>query len=192
INDADPWFPENEALSKYIALLQQEEPEATETQLKSALLRRAIEAVTRIFTLREDKPVLAGLVKQGTVGDDTWMEFTLSEKELELEIMAIIAEANTFKEGWGQTILQTASEMVIHERTKNMEKEMKAKKEEDERNQALQEKLQEENKVQEEKNMEERQERERAKALEELLAEEAAEMKKASQGSKKPKRPTKK
>lgn len=62
--------------------------------------------------MREDKQVLANLVKQGTVGDDIWMEFTLSETELEQEIMAIVAEANTFKEGWGQNILQTASEMV--------------------------------------------------------------------------------
>lgn len=62
--------------------------------------------------MREDKQVLASLVKQGTVGDDIWMEFTLSEKELEQEIVEIVAEANTFKEGWGQTILQTASEVV--------------------------------------------------------------------------------
>jgi hypothetical protein len=62
--------------------------------------------------MREDKQVLAKLVKQGTVGDDIWTEFTLSEKEIEQEIMAIVAEANTFKEGWGQTILQTASEIV--------------------------------------------------------------------------------
>lgn len=71
-----------------------------------------MEDVVRVLSMREDKQVLANLVKQGTVGDDIWAQFTLSEKELEAEIMAVIEEANTFKEGWGQTILQTASEMV--------------------------------------------------------------------------------
>lgn len=112
INNAEPWFAENIPKSQYIALLQQTNPEATETQLKAALLRRAVEGVVRVLSMREDKQVLASLVKQGTVGDDIWMEFTLSENELEQEIMAIVAEANTFKEGWGQNILQTASEMV--------------------------------------------------------------------------------
>lgn len=112
INDAEPWFGENIARSQYIALLQQEEPEATETQLTAALLRRAMEGVVRVLSMREDKQVLANLVKQGTVGDDIWTQFTLSEKELEAEIMAIVEEANTFKENWGQSILQTASEMV--------------------------------------------------------------------------------
>lgn len=77
-----------------------------------ALLLRAMESIVRVLSMREDKQVLSRLVKQGTVGDDIWTEFTLSEKELEAEIMAIIEEANTFKNGWGQTILQTASEMV--------------------------------------------------------------------------------
>lgn len=112
INDAEPWFGENIARSQYIALLQQDEPEATETQLTAALLRRAMEGVVRVLSMREDKQVLANLVKQGTVGDDIWTQFTLSEKELEAEIMAIVEEANTFKENWGQSILQTASEMV--------------------------------------------------------------------------------
>ncbi|KAF9353496.1 translocation protein S66 [Mortierella sp. AD094] len=178
INDAEPWFPENEARQQYINLLQQTEPEATEAQLKTALMHRAIEGVVRVLSMREDKQVLANLVKQGTLGDDVWMQFTVSEKELEEEIMAIIAEANTFKEGWGQTILQTASEMVMHEKNKLSEQEMKVKKEEEERKQVLEEQRKEQARVQNEKNREARKERERAKALQELLAEEAAAAKK--------------
>ncbi|KAG0216361.1 translocation protein S66 [Mortierella sp. NVP41] len=137
INDAEPWFGENIARSQYIALLQQEEPEATETQLTAALLRRAMEGVVRVLSMREDKQVLANLVKQGTVGDEIWTQFTLSEKELEAEIMAIVEEANTFKENWGQTILQSASEMVMHEKTKQMQKELALRREEEARKQAL-------------------------------------------------------
>ena len=112
INNTEPWFPENVARNQYIALLQQTEPEATDTQLQAALLKRAVEGVVRVLSMREDKQVLASLVKQGTLGDDVWVQFTVSEKELESEILAIIEEANTFKKGWGSTILQTASELV--------------------------------------------------------------------------------
>ncbi|KAG0041936.1 translocation protein S66 [Gryganskiella cystojenkinii] len=141
INDAEPWFSENTALNQYVALLQQTEPEASETQLTAALLRRAMEDVVRVLSMREDKQVLANLVKQGTVGDDIWTQFTLSEKELEAEIMAVIEEANTFKEGWGQTILQTASEMVMHEKTKQLQKELAVRKEEETRKQAIRDQL---------------------------------------------------
>ncbi|KAF8946492.1 translocation protein S66 [Haplosporangium gracile] len=121
--------------------------------------------------MREDKQVLANLVKQGTVGDDIWTEFTLSEKELEQEIMAIVAEANTFKEGWGQTILQTASEVLMHEKNKQTEQEMKLKHEEQARQKALTEKRKEQTRQINEKNREARLEKERAKALQDLLNE---------------------
>ncbi|KAI1318679.1 translocation protein S66 [Mortierella claussenii] len=147
INDAEPWFGEHVARNQYVALLQQTEPEATDTQLTAALLRRAMEDVVRVLSMREDKQVLANLVKQGTVGDDIWTQFTLSEKELEAEIMAVIEEANTFKEGWGQTILQTASEMVMHEKTKQLQKELAARKEEETRKQVLRDQRKEQSKA---------------------------------------------
>ncbi|KAF9979794.1 translocation protein S66 [Mortierella antarctica] len=137
INDAEPWFGEHVSRNQYIALLQQTEPEATDTQLTAALLRRAMEDVNRVLAMREDKQVLVSLVKQGTVGDDILAQFTIAEKEIEAEIMAVIEEANTFKENWGQTILQTASEMVQHERTKKLQKELAARKEEETRKQAF-------------------------------------------------------
>ncbi|KAF9930116.1 translocation protein S66 [Linnemannia zychae] len=151
INDADPWFGENIARNQYIALLQQNEPEATETQLTAALLRRAMEGVVRVLSMREDKQVLANLVKQGTVGDDIWTQFTLAEKELEAEIMAIVEEANTFKPDWGQSILQTASEMVMHEKTKQMQKELEVRREEEARKQALRNQRKEKTKALKEK-----------------------------------------
>ncbi|KAG0054475.1 translocation protein S66 [Gryganskiella cystojenkinii] len=136
INDAEPWFPENVARSQYIALLQQTEPEASDAQLQTALLKRAVEGVVRVLSMREDKQVLANLVKRGTVGDDIWTQFTVSEKELETEILAIIEEANTFKKGWGNTILQSASELVMQEGVKQADELMKRKKEEKAREQA--------------------------------------------------------
>ncbi|KAK3810923.1 MAG: Pre protein translocase subunit Sec66-domain-containing protein [Benniella sp.] len=177
IKDAQSWFPENEARANYIALLQQTEPEASEAQLKAALMRRAMEVVKRILSMREDKPLLSGLVKQGVIDDDTWLEFTASEKELEYEIREIMEEADTFKEGWGHTILQSASEMVMHERAKVTEKEEAVRKQEEEKN-----------KIKAGKDAEKRKEREREQALKELLDEEAAEQKKASAAAKKKKK----
>jgi translocation protein SEC66 len=121
INDAEPWFGEHIPRNQYIALLQQTEPEATDNQLMAALLRRAMEDVGRVLSMREDKAVLANLVKQGAVGDDIWTQFTLSERELDAEVRAVIEEAETFKDGWSQTILQTASEMVKKKKKENID-----------------------------------------------------------------------
>ncbi|KAG0283078.1 translocation protein S66 [Linnemannia gamsii] len=188
INNAEPWFAENLPKSQYIALLQQSDPVATEAQLKAALLRRAVEGVVRVLSMREDKQVLAKLVKQGTVGDDIWTEFTLSEKELEQEIMAIVAEANTFKEGWGQTILQTASEILMHEKNKQTEQEMKLKQEEQARQKALKDERKEQSRLTNEKNREARLEKERAKALQELLTEDTTTPKSTNKLALSPKR----
>ncbi|KAF9932957.1 translocation protein S66 [Linnemannia zychae] len=174
INNAESWFPENVPKSKYISLLQQFDPEATESQLKAALMNRAIEGVIRVLSMREDKQVLERLVKQGTIGDDIWTEFILAEKELEQEIIAIVTEANTFKEGWGQTILQTASETLMHEKNKQAEQEMKLKREEQARQKAINDERKEQTRLMNEKNREARLEKERTKALQELLAEEPA------------------
>jgi len=43
-----------------------------------------------------------------------------AERELEAEIMEVIAEANTFVEGWGTVIFQTANEMIANEKIRNL------------------------------------------------------------------------
>ncbi len=72
--------------------------------------------VHRIIRLREDKPALQALLQKGSVGDDLWASLLAAEKELETEIMETAAEANTFVEGWGQLIFQTATEMIHNEK----------------------------------------------------------------------------
>jgi hypothetical protein len=54
------------------------------------------------------------------VGDDTMSRFAAAEKELEAEIMDVVQEANTFRQGWGQMIFQTATEMAHAERTRDI------------------------------------------------------------------------
>ncbi|KZV86556.1 hypothetical protein EXIGLDRAFT_680914 [Exidia glandulosa HHB12029] len=116
----DPWFPSHPERNTYVTLLQQTDPPASEHLLKAALLRRAVADVRRIIRMREDKPALNSLVQKGSVGDDLWTRFLATEKELEAEILEVVLEANSYREGWGQIIFNTASEMVANERTREM------------------------------------------------------------------------
>jgi translocation protein SEC66 len=88
--------------------------------LKAALLRRAAADVTRIIRIREDKPALQALMQKGTVGDDLWASCLLAEKELEAELLEVVAEANTFQPGWGQFIFGSAGEILGHDRIKEL------------------------------------------------------------------------
>ncbi|KDQ18040.1 hypothetical protein BOTBODRAFT_29355 [Botryobasidium botryosum FD-172 SS1] len=116
----EPWFPSHPERDTYITLLQQSSPAVPETILKAALLRRAVADVHRIFRIRDDKPALANLLQKGSIGDDLWTRFLSAEKEIEAEIMDVVSEANTFREGWGTIIFQTASEMVQNEKTRDI------------------------------------------------------------------------
>jgi len=114
----EPWFPRHPERDLYISLLQKTDPPTPDSLLKAALLRRAVADVTRIVRIREDKPAIQALIQKGTVGDDLWTSCQLAEKELEAELMEVVAEANTFHPGWGQFIFGSASEILGHERIK--------------------------------------------------------------------------
>jgi len=111
----DPWFPSHPERDTYITLLQQNPP-AHETLLKAALLRRAAADVKRLIRIREDKQALNNLVQKGSVSDELWTRFLATEKELEAEIVEVVTEANTFREGWGQIIFQSANEVVQNDK----------------------------------------------------------------------------
>lgn len=72
--------------------------------------------VHRVVRLREDKPALQALLQKGSIGDDLWNSLLAAEKELEAEIVEVVSEANSFVEGWGQIIFDTASQMIANER----------------------------------------------------------------------------
>lgn len=76
--------------------------------------------VTRVVKLREDKPALQNLLQKGSIGDDLWNSLLQAEKELETEIMEVVAEANTFVEGWGAIIFQTAGELIANEKMRSV------------------------------------------------------------------------
>ncbi|EST05128.1 Sec62/63 complex, subunit Sec66 [Kalmanozyma brasiliensis GHG001] len=109
-----PWFAEGHEARDIYQTLVAADPPAPEEVLKAALLHRAMTDVRRIMRMRDDKQALGTLLQKGSIGDETMARFTLAEKELEAEILDVVSEANTFREGWGQLIFPTASEMVAH------------------------------------------------------------------------------
>ncbi|KII89206.1 hypothetical protein PLICRDRAFT_108924 [Plicaturopsis crispa FD-325 SS-3] len=112
----EPYFPSHPERNTYVTLLGKTDPPAPDALLKSALVRRAMADVQRVIQLREDKPALQNLLQKGSIGDDLWNSLLAAEKEMEAEIMEVVAEANTFVDGWGQVIFQTANEMLANEK----------------------------------------------------------------------------
>jgi translocation protein SEC66 len=112
----EPYFPSHPERNMYISLLQMTDPPASDAILKAALVRRAMADVRRVVQLREDKPALQNLLQKGCIGDDLWNSLLQAEKELEAEIVEVVAEANSFVEGWGTIIFPTANEMIANER----------------------------------------------------------------------------
>jgi translocation protein SEC66 len=102
-----------------MTLLSAETP-VPDSLLKSALLVRASADVKRIWRLREDKMALGSLHQRGLLGDETMARFEAAEKELEAEIVDVVQEANTFRQGWGGMIFATATEMAQSERTREV------------------------------------------------------------------------
>ncbi|KAL9931963.1 hypothetical protein V8E36_009278 [Tilletia maclaganii] len=109
-----PWFDGHPERDVYQTLVAAQNDQIPEEVLKAALLSRAMTDVRRIIRMRDDKQALAVLAQKGSIGDETMAHFALAEKELEAEILDVVSEANTYKEGWGQIIFPTASEMVAH------------------------------------------------------------------------------
>jgi len=114
----EPYFPRHHERDTYVTLLQRTDPPASDALLKAALVRRAIADVQRILRIRDDKPALQNLLQKGSIGDDSWNSLLAAEKELEAEIVEVHAEANSFVDGWGQVLFQTASEMLANEKTR--------------------------------------------------------------------------
>ncbi|SCZ97381.1 BZ3500_MvSof-1268-A1-R1_Chr4-2g07176 [Microbotryum saponariae] len=111
------WFPQHKSRDIYVSLLSLD-PAPPRPILIAALLRRAMDDVKLIWTIRDSKQALQTLLTKGQIGDDLWERFQEAEKELEAEIVEVVQEANTFQEGYGQQIFGLASEMVGHEKFK--------------------------------------------------------------------------
>ncbi|KAJ5806190.1 Sec62/63 complex subunit Sec66 [Penicillium pulvis] len=115
----EPWFPAHLQRDIYFSLLhldpsaqKEKTPAVPESVVKAALLRRAKEDIRRVLALRSQKQALSVLLQRGSVGDDLWQRFLRAEKEMEEEVKDVVAEANAYVPNWGQTIFQSANEMM--------------------------------------------------------------------------------
>lgn len=114
-----PWFPQHKSRDIYISLLSLNPPPPRPI-LIAALLRRAMDDVRLIWSVRDAKAALSLLLQRGQIGDELWERFLTAEKELELEIVEVVGEADTFLMGYGKQIFGIASEMVTHEKWKEV------------------------------------------------------------------------
>ncbi|CAI7571891.1 unnamed protein product [Penicillium bialowiezense] len=115
----EPWFSAHLQRDIYFSLLHidpsSNEKKIPDSIFKASLLRRAAEDIRRIMALRSQKQALSMLLQRGSVGDDLWQRFQRAEKEMEDEVKDVVAEANAYVPGWGQTIFQSANEMMNNE-----------------------------------------------------------------------------
>lgn len=118
-----PYFPVHTTRNIYLSLLHLQEDSSSgekaakvpDSVLRAALLARACEDIRRIIEVRQRKPALAALLQRGVVGDEIFQRLQRAEQELELELKDVVAEANALSGPngtWGQSIFQSASEMV--------------------------------------------------------------------------------
>ncbi|KAJ3026378.1 UNVERIFIED_CONTAM: translocation protein S66 [Siphonaria sp. JEL0065] len=110
------YFPDHMPKRQYQELAEMYSPKDAQGWgnkiLMQALIRRAIVDVQRILQIREEKPQLQNLVRSGVVGEDMLENITLAEKEIELECQDVVAEAELYRDGWGQNIFQEAQAIL--------------------------------------------------------------------------------
>jgi translocation protein SEC66 len=128
-----------------------------------------MEGVRRLVQVQQEKPALQQLMRMGSVGDDLWTEFTVAEQDIMNELQAIASEANTYKEGWGQTIFSTAAQMLEHEKQKELQKEMAQLHTTEEKKRQVQEKRDQQEQQQQQERDADRKLKEMEKAQKELL-----------------------
>jgi translocation protein SEC66 len=85
--------------------------EVPDSVLRAALLRRAVESLSRLIQVRMAKQAITGLLARGSVGDDLHQRLQRAEKEIDLELRDVVNEANAYAPGWGAVIFSSANEM---------------------------------------------------------------------------------
>lgn len=136
VNTVEPWFPRNEAKEQYITLLNTKD-QLEEQHLKAALLRRAMEAVQRVLTIRREKPAMQQLLRGGYIGEDVWQDLMAAEEEVMAEMQSVAQEANTFANDWSKTIFTTAAQMLEAEKQQELKRKMEERKAYEEKRRAI-------------------------------------------------------
>jgi len=128
----EPWFGPHLQRNIYLSLLHmtpeddsdKKSPNIPPSVLRAALLRRAIEDLNRLVQIRSAKQACSTLLQRGSVGDDLWQRFQRAEKEMEGELRDVVQEANALAPNWGQTIFQSANEILVNSKMRSHVKEI--------------------------------------------------------------------
>lgn len=99
----EPWFPPHVARNVYLSLLHLDEDDSAAAEkapsrrvpdsiIKAALLRRAVEDISRVIQIRASKSALQGLLQQGSVGEELWERFQRAESEIDEECKDVMNE----------------------------------------------------------------------------------------------------
>ncbi|KAJ6788571.1 hypothetical protein PWT90_11089 [Aphanocladium album] len=125
-----PWFGPNLQRNVYMSLLHMEPEEGKEgvsdSVLKAALLRRAVEDIQRLIQIKTAKQACSSLLQRGSVGDDLWQRFQRAEREMEEELRDVVTEANALAPNWGPTIFQSAHEIASNTKLRESLEEIEA------------------------------------------------------------------
>ncbi len=86
------YFPVHQTKIRYLELSEQYSPEDGfgHKILTTALVKRAMTDVQRIWQLREEKAPLQQLVSKGAIGQEVWDNLCKAEADLELEIQQVV------------------------------------------------------------------------------------------------------
>lgn len=112
-----PFFPPNIQKQLFYELLNAE-PRPNENVLRAALLRWASETIRRTIKLKESEPFMTKMYQDGSIGDDLWTRFTISQKLEELEIQQVVKEVESLKKGWAPKFFPLLQDLTFNEALK--------------------------------------------------------------------------
>lgn len=97
------WFGPNSELEKFLAAT-----DLSATQVQRQLLLAAAVALVRTEELEEQKYPLYNLAHDQIVSYELWNILDRTTKDLEIEKMVIMSEADNLRESWSQNIFREA------------------------------------------------------------------------------------
>ncbi|KAF3902089.1 hypothetical protein ABW21_db0201847 [Orbilia brochopaga] len=133
----EAWFSPSLSRDIYLTILHLPDtpnpPKIPDSVLRTALLRRAVDAVQKAITIQKSKGALQQLLQRGSVGDDTWAQFIQAENTIDAELKEIAEDAMSLgnqNQQWAGFIFQTAAEIATNERLRVRLDEQKVKSQE--------------------------------------------------------------
>lgn len=113
IVESGGYFPINRQKLEYEELSEQYSPDDANGNsiLSAALMKRAMEGFARLQRLREEKPPLKQMVREGVIGEDILEKLTIAEVEVNQDMAEMKSEADLYKTRWSSTFINEAARL---------------------------------------------------------------------------------